>query len=540
MAEARETGFISESIEALASASRSLARELRAKAWRVANETELSSDFLLELLESNAKNAESTESARAELAALSGGAEGIAAYVERSAERLSSAAASSKGTVAALAEIVKLSGEIDALFRGFLGLFGQVRDATLGISGTLREIEDIAERTDLLSLNAAIEAARAGDKGKGFKVVASEVKGLAERSRQLTVAISGRLDDLGKGLKETEVILRDYEAGKGKLGERIAEARSGQEGAGESLAAVDSDVRSIAEELRHLSANVSSVAEHQTILARSTATLGASSAYIKDNVSRQKEAAASLLGLGDGFSRRLEALSPRATHGPSAGKERSLRIGHDAAYPPWVHVDSEGSAGVSVRILAEVASALGFDAEFVPDEFARVLEALLAGSLDMVANVGWPNAFFDGKGIYETHPYARFEPVIFVRSQGGAARAAKAMEKAALKGQRIAVQQGSYVADCLAGIDCAVVPVDNDMLAFTKLVWGHVDGAITERKVGMSISRSYFHGDIVSGWETGLRRDVVCILRDRELRDRVNHALADSATAAKIARILEG
>ena len=93
-------------------------------------------------------------------------------------------------TQKAVVAIQDLSGQIQTVS----GVIQSLDEHTSAIGGILDTIRGISEQTNLLALNAAIEAARAGDHGRGFSVVADEVRTLAQRAAQATDEIQVKID----------------------------------------------------------------------------------------------------------------------------------------------------------------------------------------------------------------------------------------------------------------------------------------------------------------------------------------------------------
>jgi len=85
------------------------------------------------------------------------------------------------------------------------------------IGGIIASVTDLANQSNLLAVNAAIEAAKAGEQGKGFAVVAQEIKSLAEQSKQATAQVRGILSDVqkatGNAVMATEQGSKAVEAG---------------------------------------------------------------------------------------------------------------------------------------------------------------------------------------------------------------------------------------------------------------------------------------------------------------------------------------
>jgi len=119
-------------------------------------------------------------------------------------------------------------------------------DRSLEISEIINVINDITEQTNLLALNAAIEAARAGEAGRGFAVVADEVRKLAEHSRTATKDIAALIKAIQAETNEAVVVMEEGTR-EVEVGARLADQ------AGRALDAISSVVRQSAELVQEIS-----------------------------------------------------------------------------------------------------------------------------------------------------------------------------------------------------------------------------------------------------------------------------------------------
>ena len=126
--------------------------------------------------------ASAAEQASASVEAVASAAEELTASIREVSSQVASSADAARASTNQAAES---SEQLDRL-----------NTAVAGVDEIVRSINDVAEQTNLLALNATIEAARAGEAGKGFAVVASEVKTLAAQTQKLTEEIGKRLGEI--------------------------------------------------------------------------------------------------------------------------------------------------------------------------------------------------------------------------------------------------------------------------------------------------------------------------------------------------------
>ena len=211
------------------------------------------------------RDASTIAAAAEELSATSAEVSGSAeAATSTAGEAGRSAEEGGKSVERLVEEVGRISEVITLATSEMHALAGRSRE----IGTAVRVINEIAEQTNLLALNAAIEAARAGEHGKGFAVVADEVRKLADRTTQATDQIAGLVGAIQSDAESAETQIEQgqqaVKTGEQRAGDAAEGLRAIVSGSGEVIHAIGRIAQTSAEQTstsREVSASITQIAD---------------------------------------------------------------------------------------------------------------------------------------------------------------------------------------------------------------------------------------------------------------------------------------
>ncbi|HYA37499.1 MAG TPA: methyl-accepting chemotaxis protein [Candidatus Methylomirabilis sp.] len=247
------TGAIADSINYAVREMRNLVMRIKNAAQQVAVASEHSRQTATELTEAALRQAAQITEATGKMVAMARSMEDMSKSAERSAEVAQGSVATAKRGAAAVQDTIKGMDEMREQIQETAKRIKRLGESSQQIGEIVELINDIAEQTNILSLNAAIQAAMAGEAGRGFAVVADEVQRLAERSAEATKQIADLVKTIQADTNEAVASMEQATNG-------VVQATRLADAAGQALG----EIESVSEQLSNLIVNIARDAQRQS------------------------------------------------------------------------------------------------------------------------------------------------------------------------------------------------------------------------------------------------------------------------------------
>ncbi|MDT3425003.1 methyl-accepting chemotaxis protein [Paenibacillus forsythiae] len=193
-----------------------------------------------------------------------------------------------------LEELMKQTGRTGEMTKALVDKVDNLKETAMSVLKVLDVMKNITQQTNILSLNATIEAARAGEAGRGFMVVAGEIRGLADQTRESIALVAGITDKIMTEMNETVNVLSEVTplfaaqvSSVKSTGDIFVSVRGQMDSFVSSLQSVTASIDSLGSaqvELSEAMSNVSAVAEESSATSEEVASLSSEQQNVSDQL----------------------------------------------------------------------------------------------------------------------------------------------------------------------------------------------------------------------------------------------------------------
>lgn len=235
---------------------------------------------------SSAAQADAASSVAAAIEEVSVSVSETAANARTAGEIVEKSRAGTEQTLAVMTETVQNVNGIAALIRESGANVGRLDESSKRIGGIVQVIREVADQTNLLALNAAIEAARAGEQGRGFAVVADEVRKLAERTSKATTEIASLIGDIQNRIGETVTGMQQANTRVAESLDLVGRTEAALHRIGDDSREVANNVQSIVDAVREQDVAIQQVASNVEKIAQMAEENSAAAASSNDTATQ--------------------------------------------------------------------------------------------------------------------------------------------------------------------------------------------------------------------------------------------------------------
>lgn len=289
------TGAIADSINFAVQEMRDLVARINTATAQVTSESESTADIARQLSRASAAQADEITKTTAQVQAMSNSMQEMSGDARRSAEVAQSSVDAAKRGAQAVRDTIRGMDDMREQIQETSKRIKRLGESSQQIGEIVSLIDDIAEQTNILSLNASIQAAMAGDAGRGFAVVADEVQRLAERSAEATKQISSLVNNIQADTNEAVSSMEHATQGVVD-GTRLADS------AGQALG----EIESVNEELSRLITGMADTAERQSEEATTVSSRMTSIRDVTNKTSQGAQVTAQSIGKLSELARELQ------------------------------------------------------------------------------------------------------------------------------------------------------------------------------------------------------------------------------------------